>query len=424
MMMKKLIAILLVSILMMSVLAGCSSSSSGKSKGEKTVTIWSWRKQDKKIWTKVEAALNKQGKNIKIDFRSVTPTEYNATLQTAMNGGKGPDILTMRAGTFITDYAKANQIVALNDDVPQLSNFTDGIISQVSKDGKAYAVPSAVQTSQFFYNKKIFKKYNLSEPKSWDEFMNDLKTLKKHGVTPMAVSGREGWALNLIVDTVGATQLGDEWTKGLIAGKNKFNDPKFVAVLSKINAMKPYFQKGYSAASYQDMETMFTQGQAAIIDDGIWAVNTLQSQNPDLEIGSFMAPPADSSQSEHIYAFLDGGYGLNAKANNKKAAIEVLKYTGTKEYGQMYTDMFGEMSAYPGISPSKGSPSLNTAIDRFKNKSISQLFRIRSPFDGGDPDISTLMSSDLQSMFAGKNTPQKTGDNIQKNIAKWYKPFQ
>ncbi|WP_077615986.1 ABC transporter substrate-binding protein [Caenibacillus caldisaponilyticus] len=423
-MLKKIVSCLAIFAIIFGSLAACSSNSSGGKDGNQTVTIWSWRKQDASIWKEVQKKLNEKGKKITIKFRDFTPTQYDASLQTAMKGGKGPDILTLRGGAGISKYAEAGQLVALDDKVPGLKDFTDGILSQVKTNGKAYAVPFAIQTSQFFYNKDIFAKYNLQEPKTWDDLINIMDTLKSKNVTPMAVSGREGWALNLIVDSVGASSLGDEWVQGLIDGKNKFSDPKFVDVLKRINDLKKYFQDGYSAASYQDMETLFTQGKVAMIVDGIWAVNTLQSQNPNLKIGSFLAPPVDESQQPHVYAFVDGGYGVNAKSKVKDAALEVLKFTATKEYAQMYTDTFGEIPAYPGITPTKGTEMLKVAMDNYKNRAINKLFRIRSPFSQGDPGIDTELAAGMQSLLAGKQTPQQLADKIQKDISKWYKPFQ
>lgn len=419
---KKWLAGLLSGILAIGSLAGCASSETA-SQGS-TVSVWSWRDQDKEIWTKVEKALQDAGKDIKIDFRSVTATQYDASLQTAMNGGQGPDILTIRAGAGVTKYAEPKQIVALGDKVPGLKDFSDGTLGQVSFNGAVFAVPFAVQTTQFFYNKDIFAQHNLSEPKSWNDLMEIMKTLKEKGITPMSVSGREGWALNLIVDSVGATSLGDEWVQGLIDGKNKYNDPEFVDVLSRINDLKVYFQDGFMAAGYQDMQTAFAQGQTAIILDGIWAVKALKEQNPELNMGSFMTPPVNAGDPSRIYAFVDGGYALNAGSENQEAALEVLKFAASKDYGQFYTDTFGEISAYPGIVPTEGTEMLKQAMDRFKNNSINNLFRIRSPFDQGELAIGTLLSAGMQEMLADKKSPQELADSIQKDISSWYPAFK
>ena len=95
--MKKWMTVILAAIMVMASLAGCSSKSSADKNDGKTVTVWSWRSQDKDIWAQVQKNLKKEGKDITIKFRGVTPTQYDATLQTAMNGGKGPDILTLKS---------------------------------------------------------------------------------------------------------------------------------------------------------------------------------------------------------------------------------------------------------------------------------------------------------------------------------------
>jgi raffinose/stachyose/melibiose transport system substrate-binding protein len=419
---KNFLLVFLTIVLVVGSLVGCSSK--GASNDENTVSIWSWRDQDKELWEKVQKKLNEAGKDITIDFRSVTATQYDASLQTAMNGEEGPDILTLRGGAGIEKYAEPGQIVALDDQVPGLKDFSEGTLSQVDLDGEVFAVPFAVQTSQFFYNKEIFDKYNLSEPKTWDDLVQIMKTLKEEGVTPMSVSGREGWALNLIADSVGATHLGDEWVKGLIDGQNKYSDPEFVDVLTRINDLKQYFQDGFMAAGYQDMQTAFAQGQTAIIMDGIWGVKALMEQNPDLKMGSFMSPPETEGEPEGIYAFVDGGYGLNAESKNQEAAIEVLKFAATEDFGQFYTDTFGEISAYPGIEPSNPTEMLSQAMERFEKNSINYLFRIRSPFDSGELAIGTILASGMQELLGDKKSPQELADSLQDDIASWYPAFK
>ncbi len=72
-------------------MAGCGSAT-GTASAPTTVTVWSWRPQDAGMWQKVQRALNQKGGHIQIQFRAITPTSYDAVLQTAMDGGQGPDI--------------------------------------------------------------------------------------------------------------------------------------------------------------------------------------------------------------------------------------------------------------------------------------------------------------------------------------------
>ena len=58
----------------------------------KTVEIWSWRTQDAQVWQEVQKNLKAKGEDITIDFRAFIPTEYDAKLFLALQGGTGPDI--------------------------------------------------------------------------------------------------------------------------------------------------------------------------------------------------------------------------------------------------------------------------------------------------------------------------------------------
>ncbi|MGY3717654.1 ABC transporter substrate-binding protein [Sutcliffiella cohnii] len=410
---KRLLLVFLATLFFASILAGCSKDTSGD---QDVVTIWSWRSQDEDLWMLVQEELNKQEKDITIDFRSVEATQYNAVLQTAMNGGEGPDILTLRAGGQIQDYGEANQIEPLNDIVSNINEFLDGTLAQVSSGDDIYAVPFAVQTSQFYYNKKLFDEHGLTEPKTWDDLIKIMETLSTKGVTPMGISGREGWAVNLIIDSMGASLLDPTWVEGLTNGENKYSDQEFVDILDRLNNIKGYFQNGFMAAGYTDMQTLLMQEQVAMIVDGVWAESALREQNPDVELGTFMTPPVTAADQPRIYSFLDGGYGLNANAENRELALEVLNFTATLDFGQIYSDLHGEISAFPGVNPTNPSPLLELAIDRFANNSIDHLFRIRSVYDTGETKISTLLEAGIQDMLGNDKDPQEVANSIQKDI--------
>jgi len=433
MMMRKGLAAVLAGLMLIGVLAACSGKKTEKAAAPEAtaaakpvkVTMWSWRAQDKPLWAEVEKRLQAKGENVTIEFRDVKPTEYDAALKTAMNGGEGPDLITSRAASGVATYAGAKQYEPLDGKVAGLKDFGPGTLSQMSFEGKAYGVPFAVQTAQFFYNKEIFAKNNLKEPESWSELIALLETLKsKGGITPLFIPGREGWALNLYIDQIGATYLTDEFVAKLYKGEATYKDPMFVDVLKRLDQLKKYGQKDFLASSTDDERAAFATGQAAMVLDGIWSVRAYLEINKDLKVGTFMVPAETKGAAQRIYAFVDGGYAMNSASKNKEAALKVLNYTASKEFGQLYTDTFGEISGYPGISAPADKEPLKMAMEWFKTKSVKNLFRIRSTFDIGTPNISTILGPELQAMLDGKKTPQQVADKLHADLATWHPAFK
>jgi raffinose/stachyose/melibiose transport system substrate-binding protein len=417
-----------------SLLAGCGNSAStpapaqgtqpaAASKDPVTVNVWSWRPQDKELWTKVEEKLNAQGDKIHIEFRGIKSTDYDSVLQTSMAGGEGPDVFTARAGAGTGKYAEAKQVVALDN--LKFDGFDKGTLDQVSWNGKVYAVPFAVQTLTFFYNKEIFDKNGIQEPKSWDELVKTMDALKAKGITPLAMGGKDGYALCLIVDAIGATDLGDQWATDAIAGKTNFQDPKFVNVLKKVDLMKTYAQKDFMATAQKDARTAFATGQTAMILDGIWAVETYYLKtDPNIKLGSFLVPANKAGDPVLQYSYVDGGYAVNAASKVKDAAMKAATYTASAEFAQMYADANAEIPGNKNVKFPDTKPMLKKAVDQRNTVALKVNFRIRSPFDAGTPDISTSLGANLQGMLAGKITPEKASENLQKDLASWYPAFK
>jgi raffinose/stachyose/melibiose transport system substrate-binding protein len=394
-----------------------------KSKDPVTVNVWSWRPQDQALWTKVQDKLQAQGDNITIEFRGIKSTDYDSVLQTSMAGNEGPDVFTARAGAGTKKYAEANQIVPL--DSLKFDGFAKGVLDQVSFNGKTYAVPFAVQTLGFFYNQEIFTKNNIQEPKSWDELIKTMDALKAKGITPIAMGAKDAYALCLIVDAIGATDLGDQWASDAIAGKTNFADPKFVDVLKKVDQLKKYAQKDFVATAQKDARTAFATGQTAMILDGIWAVETYYLKtDPNIKLGTFLAPANKAGDPVRQYAYVDGGYAVNANSKVKDAAMKAAAYSATAEFAQMYADANAEIPGNSKVTFPDTKPMLKKAVELRNTMPLKVNFRIRSPFDSGAPDISTSLGANLQGMLAGKITPQQAAEAVQKDLASWYPAFK
>lgn len=389
-----------------------------------TVVIWTWREQDQAVWQSAAEALQGTWPGLAVDVQVSDAVEFETQVATAMQGGQGPDIITTRAGQgYFQPYAEANMFVPLTDRVPGLANIPAGTLGQVSYNNQVLAVPFASQVWLFYYNKRIFSEHGLTPPATWADLMTICETLSQTDVAPLFVPAREGWVLSGYVDCIGATYLGNDYAGQLIAGEVNFTDDRFVSLLTRINDMRPCFQQDYVGNNVDDMDAAFQAERAAMILYGGWGAKTYKEQTPNLDFDFFLAPPDQAGGQQFSYVFVDGGYAVNAASQVQEAALELVKYSATVDYGQTFSDLTGEMSSIPGVTASAENVHLQRQLE-FAQLALTNLYRIRSPFDQGDPGISTLMHPLMQGMLGDQLSPQDVAQQIQEGLAQWYGPFQ
>ena len=113
--------------------------------------------------------------------------------------GNPPDIidhsLNVLVGSLLGDEVLLTPLdELLNGKGPEnqdkmLEIFNANMLKPFEKDGKNYFIPYAVNTTGFFYDKNLFKQYNLTPPKTWSDFMKVGETLKANNISPLSLDG-------------------------------------------------------------------------------------------------------------------------------------------------------------------------------------------------------------------------------------------
>lgn len=399
------------------------SGASAQDREPATVTIWTWRDQDELVWQAAAEALQDTWPGLAVEVDVSDAVEFETRVSTAMQGGQGPDIITTRAGeSYFRPYAEAEMFVPLTDTVPGLADIPEGTLGQVGFDGEVLAVPFASQIWMFYYNVKIFEEHGLTPPETWSDLMGICETLAETDVAPLFVPVRDGWVLSGYVDCIGSTILGNDYAGQLISGEQRFTDEPFISLLNRIKDMQPCFQEGYVGNNTDDMDAAFQTGRAAMILYGGWAASTYAEAAPDLEFDFFICPPDEAGGERASYVFVDGGYAVNAASEVQDAALELVKYSATVDYGQTFSDITQEMSSIPGVT-AEGNPYLQKQLE-FSELAIQNLYRIRSPFDQGDPGISTMLHPLMQGLLSDQITAEEVAEQVQEGLDQWYEPFQ
>jgi raffinose/stachyose/melibiose transport system substrate-binding protein len=139
--------------------------------GGKTVKYLIEEQEDAEAFKALETHIGDFEKESGIDVTvSTLPLDTMRTvLQTQLRSGEGPDVFNWGSGPgFGGALAKAGLLMDLTDQYTankwQVYDFAK---ERVTFDGKTYGVPGEMETIGIFYNKDLFSKLGITNPRRW-----------------------------------------------------------------------------------------------------------------------------------------------------------------------------------------------------------------------------------------------------------------
>lgn len=396
-----------------------------ESQEQVTLDVWSWRTEDVDEYNSMFDVFEQDHPNITVNFRAIQNTEYNTVLATALEGGQGPDVMQLRAYGGLQRYT--DFLLPLDGRVEGLSDFSDSSLAsaQGREDGNTYGVPFANQVLGIYYNQSIFEEHGLSEPQNWSEFINVMDTLQENGVTPLANGGQAAWMLEIMFGTIGPNFYGgNQFYQEVTAGDTTFTDDRFVSALERMQQLREYMPNGFMGLDYASMQANFFTGQAAMYIGGSFEAAFFQEQNPDLEIGVFPAPAPQGMDTTYVGTWADGSYGVNADTDNQEAALELINFMASQEFGNMFTNSLAQISPIPGVEADPNEvPVLSQFVGMVEEYTTTPYIMLVG-FRWEQPTGSVALQNALQGMMQGDLSPQEVAENVQGEIESWYEPFQ
>jgi len=389
-----------------------------------TLTIESWRNDDLAIWRdQILPVFEKSHPNIKVQFRPMAPTEYNAALNSKLDAGTAGDLVTCRPFDASLELFKKGRLLPL-DDLKGMANFTPVARTAWSTDdGKTtFCVPMASVIHGFIYNKDAFAKAGVTPPQTTDQFFAALDKLKAAGIVPLDMGTKDGWE----TASMGYQNIGPAYYKGeagrlaLVAGKQKLTDPDWVQPWRVLAKWKPYLAEGFESQTYPDSQNMFTLGRAAIYPSGSWEISGFEKQ-ASFKMGAFPPPVAKAGDKCFISDHPDIALGVNAKSAHVAEAREFAEWVASPEFATLYAN------ALPGFF------SLNKAPVTMKNPLAQEFVSWRGKCEStirptyqilsrGTPNLENEFWVVGSAVIAGSLTPEAASQRLQKGLDAWYHP--
>ena len=391
------------------------------------LVLGSWRVDDADTWAKILAEFNKQYPSITVKFDPTNPPDYNATLQTQLTTGTGPDLFFVRSfevgrGLFTGGY------IGTLKDLPGLNTAFDKatLAPWASDSGEPFAVPIAAVSNGIFYNQDMFAAQGIAVPKTWEDLMAASKKLKAAGITPFANGLKDEWDINEVVwmGLLPSVIGGLDGRMAYLNGDRCFNDPTMVSSFQEIADLQPYLPNGFAAIGVNDAENLFIQGKAAMMFDGSWSIKIYEQAAPSFK-WSVLQIPAPAGKDLYETFHIDAAIGMNATTKNPEAAKLFLQWLETKAFNDAFANNvpgFFPMSKTPTTINDPIAAAFLTFNSNAKGTDIRFTWdKIQSGPTGMQGAYNLALAGE-DAILKGQMTPQQAADSLQNGLAQWYTP--
>ena len=297
--------------------------------------------------------------------------QAKAVLKTRMQSNDPPDTFQVHAGPELIDgYVKAGKmdpVTSIYKDMNMTDAFPKQLLDLVTYNGEIYSVPSNIHRGNvLFYNKKIFTDNNLQAPTTWDDFFKVSDALKAKGIAPLAVGGKNTWAVTMLFEDLLLAKGGPDKFKNLMSGKAMWTDPDVVSALTDLAKIfqSGYVNQDYAAVEWDAATGEVIKGTAAMTIMGDWAKGYLQANDPNWATNFGWEP---SPGTKGIFKVVSDSFGMPKGAKDADNVKNFLKVLGSKTGQVTFNLRKGSIPARTDVDTSQFDVYMKDAAADFKS---------------------------------------------------------
>ncbi|MGI8384225.1 ABC transporter substrate-binding protein [Robertmurraya sp. P23] len=403
------------------VITGCSSStSSNEDESDKIVLkfLHKWpQPQYAPYFEEVVKEFESQNPDIKIKMEAIADEPIKDKLRVILGGSEVPDIMFSWSGEFARKFVRADAALDLTpyleEDAAWKDSFIPASLQPFSSDGKNYGIPLRFNGKFFVYNKEIFDMHGLQAPKTWDEFLDVLDTLKEEGETPLMLGNESPWAAIHYLTGLNQKMVDQEVRmKDYNPRSGEFTDSGYVKAMEMLAELneKGYFMDNVNSSSHDMVKQMFFAGKGAMFYVELEEFQDVENALKE-NWGFFPMPSiSDGAGSQNYITGAPDGFIVSSKSKHPKEAVEFLKFLTSKENSLKLVKDIG----WP--SPIEGATNPDTALKQVA-EGVDYMKQADGMAEWLDTDVHAKVAdvylSNIQLLLDGSKSPEEIIKEVQ-----------
>ncbi|WP_030380490.1 MULTISPECIES: extracellular solute-binding protein [unclassified Streptomyces] len=401
-------------------LTACGGDSDGGSGDGKTLKLWHYETADSAMgiaWNEAIKEFKAKHPGVKVEFEEKGFEQIQKTAPMVLNSNDAPDVMEYNKGNATAGLlSKQGLLTDLTSEVTKHGwdkKLSTGVATTARYDasgvmgsGNWYGVPNYAEYAMVYFNKDLFKKYGVAEPKTFDDLTAALDAFVKKGVTPLANGGAEYPAQQYLYQ-LALSKADRSWVDGyqLYKGKVDFHDAAWTYAA---NTFADWVKKGYisdksSSTKAEDAGLSFIQGKSPVFFSGSWWYGRFASENKfDWDTALWPGSKLTLGSSGNLWVVPKG-------AKNKELAYDFIDITMSKKI----QNLLGNSGGIPVAADSD-------AITEPRAKALIGDFTTVSDRDGLAfyPDwpvagFYDVLVSETQKLITGSEKPDAFLGNLQ-----------
>ncbi|MEG0493459.1 MAG: sugar ABC transporter substrate-binding protein [Clostridia bacterium] len=282
--MKKLVSLALSLMMLVSLFAACGVAAAEAAPLEGEITFWHSFTQGPRLESIQKSAADFMAANpgVKITIETFSWADFYTKWTTGLASGNVPDMSTALPN-HVVEMIDADAVIPLDDLIDGMGRerFYEAPLTEMSVDGKCYALPLYSHAQVMWYRKDLLEKAGLEVPTTWDEVYEAAKKINSEEVfgcsVPLGMNDMMATRyLNFYVRSAGETLLTADHKANLTSK----------AAIDGINYWVRMYKEVSPADSINfnvlDQATLYYQGKNAFDFNSGFQIGGVQTNTPAL----------------------------------------------------------------------------------------------------------------------------------------------
>lgn len=371
------------------------------------------------VWEGAAADYRAAHPDVAIDVQPIQNEDFGTKIPLALQSTTPPDVYQQWGGGDLASQVTSGKVADITDATRGWIGYAGDFAEGWQVDGRQFGVPLLQHVVGFWYREDLFAQAGITTtPTTLAEFNDVVAKLKRAGIVPIAVGGKDRWpdafywnyfavrecSKEVIEHSVESLELEDQcWRR---AGED----------LKAFLATEP-FQPGFNGTPAQQgagsSAGLVANGKAAMELQGDWQSGTMSglTEDEDLEakLGWFPFPTVPGGQGDPA-AVLGGGDGFSCTTRAAQACADFLRHLAGDEVQTELASSGAGLPVNPNAAGALRTEALKTVFEHGREAPYVQMY-----FDRALPtNVGAALNEAVANFFAGQGTPEGIVEAVNK----------